>query len=562
MKPKYVSIIQSKQGSKWYKITFPFDWNTVAEVKTIPGRQFNKTHKYWVAPINPHSTEMLQKQGFVFDKAAKEFIQEVKQIERNLPELTTEIHHLLREYQKEGIAMLEALGGNALLADEMGLGKTVQAIGYMRLHKAETPVCILCPSSLKWNWKAELEKWHSNHNIQVLEGQAPKALWAQIFIINYDILPYWVDKLISKEIKILIADEAHYFKNSKAARTKAVKKLAKKVPNFIPMTGTPIENRPIEIFNAINLLAPDVFPNRYAFGERYCDLKGNGFGLDWGGSSNEEELNKLLKETVMIRRLKKDVLKELPDKQFNNIPLRLSNEKEYIQAKNDLVEWMKGNIESTMRKKIKEQLGDLADMVQLDEKKLRKEQFQKTSKINQLSEIEYLKQIIARGKMKPAMEWIDMFLENDKKLVVFATHKEIINGFMQKYKKIAVKIDGSVPTKQRHEIVQNFQQNKRIKLFFGNFVAAGVGLTLTAASDVALMEYPWTPGQMNQAIDRVHRISQLNSVNVHSFMGIDTLDEDIIKLLHKKMQIANAILDGGKNEDLNIFEDLVNSLLK
>jgi SWI/SNF-related matrix-associated actin-dependent regulator 1 of chromatin subfamily A len=168
--------------------------------------------------------------------------------------------------------------------------------------------------------------------------------------------------------------------------------------------------------------------------------------------------------------------------------------------------------------------------------------------------------LAAAGKMKAVVNWVEDFIENAQKIILFATHKTIINQLMERFGKIAVKIDGSVPTNKRQEVVDKFQTNKKIKIFVGNIDAAGVGLTLTASSNVAFLEYPWTPGKLNQAIDRAHRISQKNTVNVHYLVAERTIDEDIISVLDKKAKIINGIIDGNAHPDASLLDELLTKL--
>jgi SWI/SNF-related matrix-associated actin-dependent regulator 1 of chromatin subfamily A len=416
---------------------------------------------------------------------------------------------------------------------------------------------------LKLNWKREINTWlHEPGLIEVLEGKTAKPIHPEtsIVIINYDILPDWVVTILNWIPALMITDEAHYYKNNKAKRTKAVVKLGKHIDKVIALTGTPIENKPIELYNAIKLINPTIISSKFNFGKRYCNGHHDGYGWNFNGASNVEELHELLTSTIMIRRLKKDVLKDLPDKQFSVVPMPMSNRAEYNEAEEDLVNFVKQQTEQNFRKDLRDKLGDLADMVNVDEKQLESLKNEKASKVNQLSRIEHLKQLAAAGKMRACVSWVEDFIENDQKIILFCTHKTIVNQLMERFGKIAVKIDGSVPTNKRQQVVDKFQNDPKIKIFIGNIDAAGVGLTLTAASNVAFLEFPWTPGKLNQAIDRAHRISQKNTVNVHYLVAEDTIDEDIIAILDKKAKIINGIIDGNAYPDANVLDELLTKL--
>jgi SWI/SNF-related matrix-associated actin-dependent regulator 1 of chromatin subfamily A len=564
--------IAKLHGNDQIQIRFPFDWKLLGDIKAkVNGRKFNPKDKYWYAPYSLENVKVLKELGFPFDEALQQKAGNKEKGETDKIEDIKPIDvHLKRElftYQKTGLGFLEARKGRALLADEMGLGKTMQALAYMQLRNELRPALIICPASLKYNWKKEIEMTlPERNNILVCNGATPdtKALSAaEIIIINYDILPAWTDALESISIQLIIADEAHYFKNNKAKRTKAVKLLAKQAPHFIALTGTPIVNRPIEIYNALKIISPQVAGNFMDFARRYCDAKHNGYGWDFNGSSNTQELHEKLQNRVMIRRVKKDVLKDLPDKVYSTIEMPLNNQKEYTQAEANLVDFVKNQTEVELQIKLEESLGkEMAGMVNVDNEKLEALKQERASKINILSEIEILKQLAVKGKLDGCMNWIQDAIENGEKLVVFGVHKFVIDTLMKRFGKMAVKIDGSVSQQARHKAVEEFQNNDNVRLFIGNIQAAGTGLTLTAASKVAFLELPWTPGELQQAIDRLHRIGQKNTVNVYYLLAYATIEEKIAKLLHDKMSVLNAVLDGKQSSSANILNTLIEGMKK
>jgi SNF2 family DNA or RNA helicase len=440
----------------------------------------------------------------------------------------------LYPFQKQGVAFLERKEGRGLIADEMGLGKTVQALSWLQLHPEKRPAVIVVPASLKWNWKREAEKWLSEPNVQVLSGKKPTTpIIGDIVVINYDILADWTETL--KEIKpqVLITDECHYYKNNQAKRTKAVKDLGKAVPHIIALSGTPVVNRPIEAYNALSLIDKGVVPSFWKFANRYCAAKHTGFGWDLSGASNTEELHQKLTNTVMIRRRKDQVLTELPAKTRSHLPMELGNRerKQYDKADANLIAWLKEN------------KGD--------------EAAEKASNAEALTRIEHLKQLAAKGKMKQAIDWIRDFIEVDGKLVVFATHKDTIAVLMDEFRDVAVKVDGSVSGEARQNAVDKFQNDDSVRLFIGNIRAAGVGITLTAASNVAFVELPWTPGELDQAEDRCHRIGQKDAVNVYYLLAEGTIEEEIAELLDNKRQVLDSILDGKLTDETSLLKALM-----
>ena len=521
------------------KITFPFNTTDLLKVKSLEGRLYHPDSKSWSCPVSLENIEMLQSFEFLLDEELKK-IHSKKQLivpidslkEMKIPGLKGQ----LLPYQNKGVTFINQKEGRVLLADEMGLGKTIQVLAWLQLHPELRPVIIVVPASLKLNWQREINKWMSdNYRTEILSGSTPHTLntnLVDIFIINYDVLPFWIGRFERIQSKVLVTDECHYFKNNNAKRTKAVLKLGKLIPHVLALSGTPITNRPVEIFNAVNLIDSTLFPSRWGFLHKYCGAKHNGFGWDFNGATNTKELHERLINSIMIRRKKKDVLKELPDKTRSFIPIELNNDKEYKNAEKDFIQW------------IRENKGKIAA--------------NKASNAMALTEIETLKQLAVKGKMKQVINWINDFLESGEKLVIFAVHHFVIDMLMKEFKEIAVKVDGSVTGINRQKAVDKFQTNRNTKLFIGNIKAAGVGITLTATSKVVILELPWTPGELEQAIDRVHRIGQENKVIAYFLLALDTIEEKIAALLDKKRKILDSVLDGVDSEQESLLTELIN----
>jgi len=436
----------------------------------------------------------------------------------------------LMPFQKAGLEFAEATGGNCLIADSMGLGKTIQALAYLALHPEMRPAVIVCPASLKLNWQREAEAWlETGDQIEVVNGGKPKPLSGNIVIINYDVLKKWLPTLKEYDPEILILDESHSVKNKKAARSKAAKELAETIPHKILLTGTPVLNRPAELWNQLQIIDPFSYPDKLFFQwhKRYTNATKNRFGWDFSGASNLEELAASLK-TVMIRRTKDQVLTELPAKRRSTVLIPIDNRKEYDRANNEFRSWLA------------EQKGEKAA--------------ERASKIEQLTKIEYLRQIAVRGKMKHAIVWIENFLESGEKLVVFATHKETIDTFMNEFSDCAVKIDGSVSSENRQEAVDKFQNDPNVRLFIGNIQAAGVGITLTAASNVVFLELSWTPALLEQAEDRCHRIGQQNAVNIYYLLAENTIDVSIAVMLEHKRDVIDQITEEETELGFDLFD--------
>lgn len=521
-------------GEKVIKIIFPYDLDLLHKVRTIPGRQWHEEEKCWSAPLHVESINTLLGWGFTIDKQLSEYLRELSIRRQEIVQgEVLKLNGELYPFQREGVAFIERNKGKALIADEMGLGKTIQAIAWLSLHPDKTPVIIVVPSSLKLNWAKEIKRW-TELEAEVLFGMSPWQTSSNIIVINYDILDAWLEHLHKLSPQVLILDECHYIKSNQALRTKAVKRLAKNIPHIIALSGTPIINRPIEIYNTLSIIDPTLFPSWRWYTQRYCQPRYNGFGWDFSGASNTEELHQKLTSTIMIRRQKQDVLRELPDKIRSFVPLEPDNMDDYYEAENDFITFiqqLKGN-----------------------------EAARKAANAEAFTKIELLKQLAVKGKMKQAKQWIKDFLDVGEKLVVFATHRFVIEELMAEFNQkqtIAVKIDGSVPNEDRQRVVEQFQKDPKIRLFIGNIKAAGVGITLTAASNVAFLELPWTPGELVQAEDRCHRIGQRNSVNIHYLLAANTIEAKIATMLDKKQQVLDSVLDGRITEQDSLLYELI-----
>lgn len=531
------------------KVEFTFDQDLLQEVKVIHGRRFIVDEKYWTVPMTLTNVEKLMNLGFNLDPDLKAWYDDqTKGITSDIR--VPGLDDVLRPFQKEAVSFIEAKNGRVLIADEMGLGKTLESIAWLQLHGSELfPVLIICPATLKLNWMKEINKWTDvGKHTMILSGTTPYPITKPIAIINYDIIYNWADYIVKNmPPQLVIADEVHYcksrgwgFKTQNGVRQKVLitqrsagtERVAKKAKYFIGLTGTPILNRPKEIFNPLKMINSKLFPNFKSFAYRYCDPKFNGFATAFNGASNTVELNQILTKEVMLRRKKEDVLKELPPKVRSLVPLEIDNLDEYTRAEDDFMKYIKS----------------------IDPEKARRA---KNAEV--LTKINTLRRLSVSGKLRDSIKWIDDFIENDK-LVVFVHHHETMDEIMKKFEKYAVKVDGRVSAKKRNEAVERFQNDERTRLFVGQIDAAGVGLTLTAASNVAFIEYPWQPGAYVQAEDRCHRIGQKDNVTVWNLIASNTIEESMVNLLENKAKTISEVVDGDFTEEAGIFNDLLKKL--
>lgn len=536
------------------------------EVKECPGRRWNPDKFYWTIPASQQLIALLDKWGFEVSGSLATYLEQFRPQEVKEISLPSELK--LYRFQAESVKFIESRRGRALIAHEMGLGKTIISLSWLRMHPETRPAICVVPASLKINWQREARKWLSGEElVQVVSGRPNgngQKLWGSVIVINYDILKDWVKDIGKLNPQVIIYDESHYLKNPKAQRTQAGKNLAKGVPHIIAMSGTPIINRPIEFYNAINLVNPTVFPSWYKFATKYCAPKFNGFATEYTGASNTEELHHILTnpETgIMHRYLKKDVLKDLPAKIRSVVPLELENRPEYERAAEDFLGWLERHETEIARVKLTEEqfLTDPEEIEQVA-KRIGQVAADRAAGAEALVAIGKLKQLAARGKIKAAISWIKDVVEQGEKIIVFAVHHWVVDRLMEEFSQQAVRLTGKESQEQRQQAVDRFQNDDQVRIFVGNIKAAGVGITLTAASHVAFLELPWTPGEVCQAEDRAHRIGQEQTVNVYYLVAESTIDEDIAIMLDAKADVLGQVLDGKKAKKETILGELLRKL--
>ena len=424
----------------------------------------------------------------------------------------------------------------------MGVGKTVQAIGISLLYKEEWPVLIICPSSLKFVWRDEILKWIPDINDDKINIQIFKTskdyfkCGVKIYIMSYDLTVKLEDKIIEKDFKFIIADEAHYLKSPDAKRTKCLMPIIKKSKRVILITGTPILAKPVELYPLLNMLRPDLFHSFSTFGNRYCDPKRNFFGMDWTGSSYPKELNFILKH-IMIRRLKKDVISQLPPKKRQKVEIQTDSKV--------IKQIMAINLSS---EKIIEKFSDLNNTsINPNLVSYVNEENNEDSNDNLLNLFNKVYKLSAEAKTSGVKEYIHYLIDNKCKFLIFAHHIVMLDAIEDEVKKLKVdyiRIDGKVKLEKRQEYVQKYQKDEACLVAILSITACYTGITLTAASTVVFSELHMTPAVMIQAEDRAHRIGQEHEcVNIHYLYGPDTIDEVLFKMLNQKQNIFSNTLD-------------------
>ena len=438
-------------------------------------------------------------------------------------------HRVPYDHQKTAVEKL--LGNDKfILADDMGVGKTTSAT-IAAIESKSSKILIICPATLKLNWKREIEHYSSD-KISIVESK--NWVSGKFVIINYDILKNFhsldkkdeVTTILDENFDLIIIDEAHYISNAKAQRTKLANDIVKKVGKVWLLTGTPMTSRPINYYNLLKLVESRVAKNWISYVKRYCE----GYQINTGGrkiwltngASNLDELRDRTKQKV-LRRLKEEIL-DLPDKIITPIFLEL-NSKEYKKEVGQYLDWANENKNESL-----------------------------TIQLNKLMKV---RQIIAKEKVSNTFELIDQCLEQDKKVIIFTNFTEPLMEIWSKYKKVAVPLYGRMNQEQRQESVDSFQNNPKIKIFVSNIKAGGVGITLTAGEVVIFNDLSFVPSDMAQAEDRDFRIGQNKNVSCLYPIFDNTLERIIYNIVQKKKRVIDTVM-GDHMED----EDLMLSILE
>ena len=441
-------------------------------------------------------------------------------------------HGLLLEpydYQKEGIAYALKYK-RCIFGDQPGLGKTLQAIGTVTIAKSY-PCLVICPAALKINWQREFKKFAGKQAL-ILDDRN-KGSWQRyietkccdIFITNYESLKkYFVlrvkddARFTMKSIEFdprislfrsVIIDESHKCKSTKTQQSKFVEGICKGKEYILELTGTPVVNDNTDLIQQLKIMGRlEDFGGYKFFVDRYCD------GLR--KSSNLRELNWRLWNTCFFRREKSKVLTQLPDKSRQYIEVDISTRREYEKAENDLIQYLRDYKNASDEKITKAMRGEV--MVRMG----------------------ILKSISARGKIKVFSEFIHDVIDGGEKLIVFAYLKDVVHE-LKKLFPDAVLVTGDENPTQKQISVDRFQNDPSCKLIILNYKSGGTGLTLTASSRVAFIEFPWTFSDCEQAEDRAHRNGQKNNVNCYYYLGKDTIDRYMYDVIQTKKSIANGV---------------------
>lgn len=541
------------------EITMPWEARHARDFvrNQLRGRRWDSQRKLWVVPLSAANImalipelapELRQEMEKRLQEAATRHADSLQQssatdAELNIPTL----RGALLPFQRAGV-QFALLHRGVLLADDQGLGKTVQSLATVE-HLSTYPTVVYCPAVVKLNWKAEIGKWLPHRKVAVL-GVGKRAAGvppaeADFVVLNYDIASKHQDMLLDLGLRAVIADESHYLKNRKAARTRAVSLVveeSKRLEKVLFMSGTPVLNRPAELAEQLRMLGilDTEFGGFKAFAFRYCAAYSDRFGLHTDGASNLEELHRRLRETCMVRRLKRDVLAELPDKTLITVPVGIDNKAEYEKADAQFSAWLHDKLSADT-----EFLQSIAHLSPAAHRLAMTKRVEKTLRAEVLAQRGALRALAGRGKVADAVAWIREFHESsgDEKLLVFAHHTEVQSALLHEFPG-NLHILASDSPEQRQAAVTAFQNDPSKWLMVLSTPAAQTGLTLHAASNELFVEYEDTIGAHAQAEDRAHRIGQKNAVMVYRLHVEESIDDDMEAALAHKQEVFDATLNG------------------
>lgn len=525
------------------------------QIRKIDGSKFSWSKKCWIVPISKKN-DLLEvqkntKAEWITINPSPEVIgaiPEMPDLDFELEIVNSENGYKPRLYQLQGIA--KGLEFKRFInGDEQGLGKTLQSLAtvYAAHLKGEDvfPCIVVCPSTTKINWQREWKMW-TGIDAMILDNKV-KDTWHRffelglnkVFIVNYESMKkYFVKnlpkgKFKSDEIvmddriklfKSIIIDEIHRLKDPSTQQTKIALQLAIGKNYRIGLTGTMVPNRPIEAMPQLAIIGK--LSSAKTFKERYCS------GVN--GASNLKELNYMLYKHCYFRREKKEVAKDLPDKQRQTILCEISTREEYNKVKNDFVRWLKENG------------ADDAEVA----KKLRGEIMVKMG---------VLKQISAKGKLQEVKEFVQEVIDSGEKIILFANLHSIVDEVKNMFPG-SVEVTGRLSQEEKQKSIDSFQNDPKVKVIVCNIKAAGVGITLTASSRVAFIEYPWTYADCAQCEDRAHRIGQKNNVMCTYFLGQETIDQYMYNMIQNKRHIGNTITGATDNMEMTFIDNVIDIL--
>lgn len=442
----------------------------------------------------------------------------------------TRAYKRLYPFQSVAVDYIRNKDGRCILGDEMGLGKTIEALTAIRLMGL-TRILVICPSIVKYKWAKEISDW-TTLTSQVIDNGKDVIEQQNVTIMSYQMMVNRIDELLGIPIQMIIFDECHYLKSRGAKRTKSANKLVALKEHYLFLSGTPFINRPMELYNMLNWLNPVEWSSQSRFGERYC----GGLRSDYKGSTNRDELNQRLRQ-YMVRRLKIDVLEDLPLLTRTKVPIDLPRMGDYREIEK--------NVYAAIKEMNPESKGYF---------------------INAMDKLSVLRRAVGIQKAEASIPWIKNFLDTtDRKIVLYCHHHQVIDYLKEELREYKpTTISGRVKAKERQVRIERFQTETRGRICIINS-AGGEGIDLFGregidSSTILFIERQWTPAAEEQAEARLHRIGQSSPVSAYYLVARGTVDLLFDKLIDKKRVILTDIV-GMDDVTLTIIPDMLITLL-
>jgi SNF2 family DNA or RNA helicase len=553
----------------WTYIQFPYDKVVLKAVKQIPGITWDNKEMAWRAPLTSSAEAIAWANSFgvlvspevhgVSASISKK-LDELKEASRST-DADIEVPLLqgtLLPYQRAGVEYASK-ARRSFIADEMGLGKTIQAIATLEYSSKDSevyPAVVVCPPSLVLNWKSEWNRWLPHRRVAVVTNrrELPEPRTYDVLVVGYSNISHWEKQLLAHNSYVF--DESHYAKSPTAQRTKSAIKMAKSAPKHgivLCLTGTPVTNRPAEYASQLDIIGKlKEFGGLWGFYRRYCSAFQDRFG-QWNisGHSHLDELNDRLRGTCYIRRTKSQVLTELPPVIHSPLVVEGTDAglKEYRKAEQDIIKYI-----TDRAKEIAIELGESPYSAAVVARI-------KAESNEHLVKLSVLRRLAAKAKMPMVEEWVQSRIDDGKKVVIAAHHRDVVDELARKFGNL--RIQGGMSVEEVEAQKARFQNEpvETAPVIVLSIQAAKTGHTLTASQDILFVELPYTPADLDQTYSRLHRIGQTGSVTTTYMLVDGTIDEEIYALIEKKRKVVNAAVEGGEFAEGGNATQLVLDLL-
>lgn len=550
------NTVDLMNNGRYFAVRFTYDRHLQAKVSMIERATWFSPASCWMVPVaeGVKVAEWAEEANATISDTAQVIIEHCRNVARNIEMSSAKVGQYemrdgfmldLYDYQTAGLKyVMEVADGKCIIGDEPGVGKTAQAMACLHERNA-FPAVIVVPASVKINWRREINRAMPHLSVEVAQGNRPKArlFMADVTVINYDILPAWVD--LFKNVRGVVLDESHKIKNPAIDRTKAAIELCSRVPEDgvrLCLSGTPVLNKTNEIMTQLQAIG-----QISKFGGYHSACK--------QFKKRPKELNRKMRATCYVRRHKVDVWEDAPERQWAELMVEGDPAvmKEYWQAEADIVKYLAERAEQAML---------ASGATDKEAQTAAWKAALKAEAGKHLVAIGHLKQLSAKAKKPMLVRWAKDFLETGEKLGVFGWFTDSVDSMASALN--AVKVQGGQTQEQRQHAVDKFQNDPKQKVICGQILAAGEGITLTAASNALLVDQAWTPGAMDQVLDRFHRRGQVNDVVGYVAIIEGTIDERIQQLIAAKRVEVTQVLDGYKPDEdqikSSVLQDLVVSL--